>query len=138
MINQLWNRVYNPHLGLLFIRIALGVVFIHAGWFKVTNMGMIVTDFASIGIPAWLAYIAAYTEFLGGILVLVGLFERYAAVLISVVMLVAMFKVHLPNGFSIATGGIEYVFVLLFMALAIVTSGAGKYALSRVMTGSVN
>lgn len=127
------HKVYCPDTAKLFTRVALGIVFVNAGWMKIQNIDMVLQNFASIGIPAWLTYIVSYGEFVTGILMVAGLFARYAAIFISIVMIVATFKVHLPNGFSIANGGYEYTLVLLLIALGVLMQGAGKYSLSRVI-----
>lgn len=93
---------------------------------------MVVTGFATVGIPAFFAYLVAYVELLGGLAVILGVLSRYAAGLISVVMLVALFKVHWPNGYGLQNGGYEYVLALLLMALAIITLGAGKYSIIKL------
>ncbi|MCE9548866.1 DoxX family protein [Candidatus Nomurabacteria bacterium] len=133
MIHSMLHRLHNTDLGILLIRIAIGVVFINAGWLKVSSMEQVVTGFGSIGIPAFLAYFVAYAEFLGGILFVLGLFVRYVGVITSVIMLVALFKVHFVNGFSLANGGYEYVLVLLLGSLAMVTLGAGSYSLAHYL-----
>lgn len=119
----------NQDLGKLFLRLAIGIVFIYAGWMKIGDLEKVATFFGSIGLYPWLAYLVAYVEFLGGIALVLGLFVRYAGLLLSVVMLVASFKVHWPNGYSLQNGGYEYVLVLLLGSLAIITLGAGRYAL---------
>lgn len=132
-IHELIHRLHNPDAAKLFIRIALGVVFVNAGWFKIQHMDMVLGGFASMGFPALLAYVVAYGECISGILFLAGIFVRYAGIFVSIIMLVATFKVHFPNGFSMANGGYEYTFVLFFMALAMVTLGAGSYSLANVL-----
>jgi putative oxidoreductase len=129
------HRVHNPDVGLLLVRIAVGLVFIHAGWGKVTDTAAVVGFFAGLGIPAWLAYVVAYVEFLGGIALVLGVFARYVGILLAIIMLVAIWKVHWVNGFSSANGGYEYQLVLLLASLAITTSGAGKYSLARLVKG---
>ncbi|MBI2888678.1 MAG: NUDIX domain-containing protein [Candidatus Liptonbacteria bacterium] len=127
------HRLHNPDLGVFFVRIALGAVFMHAGWLKLGDMNMVVTGFASMGFPAWLAYVVAYAEFLGGIAMILGIFVRYAGIILAVIMFVAFWKVHAANGFSLANGGYEYVFVLFSSALALVAFGSGKYSLARLL-----
>lgn len=127
------NRLHNPDLGILFVRLAVGIVFIYAGWMKVSNMPQVLEGFASIGIPAFLTYIVAYSEFIGGILMILGLFTRYAGAILAIIMVVAIWKVHLVNGFSLAVNGYEYVLVLLLLSLAMVTFGAGKYSAAHLL-----
>lgn len=132
-IHRILHKLYCPNTAKLFIRVALGIVFINAGWLKIQNIDMVVQGFASMGIPEWLSYVVSYGEFTAGILMLIGLFARYAAVFISIVMIVATFKVHLPNGFSIANGGYEYTLVLFLIALSVLMQGGGKYSIARII-----
>ena len=131
-IHQLMHRLHNPDLGLLFIRLALGVVFINSGWAKVTNLEGVVGFFATLGLPAFLAYLVAYVEFLGGIAFVLGILVRYFGLLTAIIMAVAIVKVHWANGFNPADGGYGYVLVFLLASLAIVTMGAGSYSLARL------
>lgn len=126
------HRLHNPDVGILFIRIALALAFIHAGWLKIMGIDFVVTMFGGMGIPAALAYFVSYAEFIGGILMLLGLFVRYAGVILAVIMFVAAIKAHLPNGFGLQNGGYEYVSVLFFAALSVVTLGAGKYSVAAL------
>ena len=129
-IHELVHRLNNPDLGMLFIRLALAATFINAGWFKVSNLAMVVGGMGEAGIPAFLAYIVSFGELLGGIALLIGIFSRYAGILLSIIMAVALFMVHWANGYSVQNGGYEYVLVLLLGALAMITFGSGKYSLA--------
>ena len=138
-IHSAIHRLHNADLGVLFLRVAVGVVFIHAGYLKLADMTLVITGFGAIGFPAWLAYFVAYCELLGGLAVLLGIFVRYAGVVLAIIMLVAFWKVLGPNGFGLSNnpqlgGGYEYVFVLFFSSLALVTLGAGKYSLARLLS----
>lgn len=128
-INQIMKRLHSPSFASLFIRVAIGLVFINSGWFKVANIDAIVGFFGMMGIPPFLTYIVSYAEFIGGILFILGLFVRYVGVVTSIIMLVALIKVHLPNGYHLANNGYEYVLVLLLCSLAMITLGAGKYSI---------
>src|SRR5215212_7494414 len=66
----------------------------------------------------WLAA-AAFSEFAGGILVLLGLLTRVGAFFIACVMLTAIAGVHWPGGFFAANRGYEYPLTLLAMAVAL-------------------
>ncbi|MFQ5810555.1 MAG: DoxX family protein [Armatimonadota bacterium] len=130
-----WHAAFAP-LGSLLARIALGVVFVAHGSQKLFGAfgghgpsGTIAFMHDSLGIPAFLAVLAMVTEFFGGLAVLVGLFTRLAALGITCVMAVAVFKVHLSSGFFSQAGGFEYPFALGLLALALVFGGAGKWSL---------
>lgn len=127
------KKLQNPDLGLLLLRLAVGIVFVYAGWFKLNNMEMVTAGFASMGFAPWLAYLVGYVEFLGGIAMILGLFVQYAGILLAIVMLVALVKVHAPNGYSLANNGYEYVLMLMLSSLAIVTLGAGKYSVGKLL-----
>jgi len=131
-IHTIINRLNNKDLGILLIRIAIGAVFVHAGWLKIQMMDAVVNGFTSSGIPAALAYFVTYVELIGGAALILGVFVRYTGVLLAIIMLVAIGKVHISNGFGLQNGGYEYVFVLLLSSLALVTLGAGAYSLGRL------
>lgn len=82
---------------------------------------------ASLGLPYWMGIVSALTEFVGGALVLLGLFTRFAALLISINMLVAVVMVTRHHGY----GGSEYALALMGIALMLAFYGAGVYALDR-------
>ena len=109
----------------LLLRVVLGVIFIAHGFGKVSGaVEGFSESVARLGFPApyWFAWAAALSEFLGGICVLVGLFTRYAAFAIAIVMGVAITKVHLHQGL---VGGYDFPLALLTMAVAIMLTGAG-------------
>ena len=122
------------------LRIALGVIFLaHGsqklfGWFG--GKGLIGTAgfFAGkLGLDPGMfwAFLAGLGEFGGGLLLLLGLFTRFGALLIALVMLVALFKVHW-GAFFIPTGT-EYAFSLFCSALALLIAGGGKFSLDSRM-----
>lgn len=125
------------HLGLLMIRLVIGISFMgHGaqklfGWFggygpKGTGGWM-----ESIGIKpgVMMAVFAGLAELIGGLLFAAGFLTPVAAALIVITMLGAIFKVHLANGYWVDKGGIEYPFVLAVVAIAIALIGPGAYAI---------
>ncbi len=125
---------------LLLLRIALGVIFIaHGsqkllGWFGGYGFDATIQFFQqALGIPPAFAVMAILAEFFGGIMVLLGVFTRLGASAIAISMAVALFKVHISQGFFIAGDkvGFEYVFALLLMALYLAVNGAGKPSLDE-------
>lgn len=124
---------------LLILRVALAAVFIGHGMqvafgsFGGPGIKVFSDMLSGMGFkPAlfW-AYLSAYTELIGGILLLLGVFTRFAAFAIFIFMLVAVIKVHLAKGFFMQTGGFEYNFVLICICLALILSGPGKYSLNK-------
>lgn len=92
---------------------------------------------AQLGVPApeLVAWGIGFVELLGGLLILVGLFTRYAAALIAIDMAVATLLVHVPNGFAVSNGGYEYTLVLALIAVAFVLSGPGALSLEYALYG---
>jgi putative oxidoreductase len=128
-------------LAALVLRLALGSIMTAHGWMKVHNgMHAHLLFVQSLGMPGWLAYVSAWAEFGGGILVLGGLLTRIASLFILVNMLVAIFKVHLHNGLISHPGktGYEYALALAAMALALALLGAGPIALDWLFGGQRN
>jgi putative oxidoreductase len=125
--------------GALILRIVLGVAMIYHGYDKVVPKGGFHGGnafsalehhshyVASLGLPYWLGIVSALTEFAGGILILIGLFTRFAAFLISINMLVALAMVNRHHGYS----GSEYSLALFAIALMLFFYGAGAAAVDR-------
>ena len=132
-INKWIEGLDDQDLGKLILRVALGIVFVYAGWFKVNNLEMVITGFASTGLPVWTAYFVSYAELICGILLILGFWVRHVGILLAVIMAVAIYKVTGKNGFSLGTGGYEYNLVLLLVSLAVTTLGAGKHTIAKLM-----
>ena len=124
-------------LGLTIVRILVGIVFIAHGAQKLFSFGLpgVIGAFGQMGIPlpGIVGPGVAILEFVGGILILVGLFTRIVATLLAIDMLGAIFFVHLKNGFFLPNG-FEFAFTMLLVNLALVVGGPGAYAIeSRFM-----
>ena len=132
-MNHILKYTNNPELGKLFLRLSVGLVFLNAGLIKIGNIEQVIGFFSTLGFSAWLAYLVAYIEFLGGLSLLLGLAVRYSSVLLTVTMLIATLKVHLPNGYSLKAGGYEYTLALMLGSLAIMYLGSGRYSLDRLL-----
>jgi putative oxidoreductase len=126
-----------PDMASIFLRITIGITFIMHGSQKVFGAfdggGISGTALflAKIGIPMpeLMAYVVAFTEFLGGIGILLGCCTRFFALLISILMLVAIVKVHWANGFFMDIGGIEYPFIILGATLSLFSTGCTKWGM---------
>lgn len=85
--------------------------------------------------PSWLWMgAAAFAEFFGGIMLLLGLFTRVGAFLIGCTMLVAVVGVHW-GAFFMSNGGFEYALTLFAVSLALLISGGGALSLDRALAG---
>lgn len=86
--------------------------------------------------PAWLwLAAAAFSEFVGGILIGLGFLTRIAAFFIACTMLTAV-GVHWPSGFFASNRGYEYPMALLAMALSLLISGGGIVSVDRAVGGA--
>ena len=114
---------------LLIARLVIGGIFIYAGWLKVSDMAGTIGMMAGLSIPVWLIYIVAYAEFIGGILVVLGLFTELAAVVLAVIMLVAAYL-------SREGGAPAYTLPFaVFAGLLGLFSGPGHYSLGCLFFG---
>src|ERR1700730_8429456 len=87
--------------------------------------------------PVIVGYLVGVAQLSGGLAVLTGIFIRVGAVCIIIVMLGAIFLVHLPHGFDIGHGGIEYALTQLLVAFAILLTGPGAYSLAGSLPASL-
>ncbi|MGB0014720.1 MAG: DoxX family protein [Candidatus Sulfotelmatobacter sp.] len=119
-------------LALLVMRLALGAVMTGHGYHKVFGgLHHHVQFVTSLGLPGWSAYLSAFAEFFGGILVLIGLFTRFAAFAICIDLSVAIAKVHYHNGLM-GQGGYEFPLALAALAFGLIFLGAGPIAFDHV------
>lgn len=124
-------------LALALIRIMTGLVFTLHGSQKVLGafggpgLQAFASWIASLGVPGILGYAAAFCEFVGGLMLLLGVASRLGALMVIPVMLGAIYLVHLKNGFF-APDGYEYPLVLLVMALAVLIGGSGSYGFTHI------
>lgn len=129
------------------LRLVVGFGFMEHGYAKLARgPDAFIAILQAIGVP--LAHLLGWgtitVEIVGGVLVLLGLFVRVAAAPMIVVLLVAIFTVHLPNGFSSIKllsydaagahfGQPGYETDLLYLAglVALCIGGAGRFSLDR-------
>ncbi len=89
--------------------------------------------FAKIGLEpaAPLVLLVGTVEAIGGLLIAIGLLTRPVAAMAAVLMAVAAFKVHLPNGFGWTAGGFEYPLMWCVLMLVICIKGGGTMSVDR-------
>jgi len=79
---------------LLIGRIFIGWIFVRSGYGKIFDIPAYAATFPGRGLPTLLAYIAVPAEFFGGLALIFGFATRYAAVVMTIFMLVATFSSH--------------------------------------------
>jgi putative oxidoreductase len=112
-------------LGLLALRVALGIIFFSHGYPKLAHFGAGMEGyFVQHGLPGYFVYISGVLEVFGGMLLVLGLFTRAAALLLAIEMGVAIWKVHSGGGY-LAVHEYEFPLALLTGCFALATVGAG-------------
>lgn len=83
--------------------------------------------------PYAMAILAGLAEFVGGLAFAAGFLTPLAALAIAVVMLNAVVTVHWQNGFWASAGGYEFPLVIWATAIAIATTGGGRFSVDRLL-----
>src|SRR5262245_18441250 len=77
---------------LLVGRVLLGLIFILSGWRKLMDIPAFVATMPRRDLPTSLGYVAPFVDFVGGILLVVGLATRYAALMMLLFVIIATFR----------------------------------------------
>ena len=116
------------------LRAVSGLLFLQAGGMKIFDwFGGIPAEFG--GHPAMLsqAWIGGVLEFYGGLAILLGLFTRPVAFLLSGEMAIAYFQFHQPNGFWPIQNHGEPAVLFCFIFLFLAAYGGGEWSLDGLM-----
>lgn len=125
----------NDDAGKLIMRLTLGLLMLFHGVAKIQNPGsmeFINTMLSGAGLPTFLAYGVYLGELLAPLLIILGLFTRYSAIVVVVNMLFAVFLVHTGHIFMLTDHGgwrLELQGFFLFTAVAVVFLGSGRFAI---------
>ena len=142
-MKSLINKITTTATGLdtLPLRVGAGVIFAaHGaqklfGWFGGYGLEGTGGWMASIGIEpgVLMAALAGGAEFFGGLLLIVGLLVRPAAVVLAITVIVAIVAVHLQNGLFMSNNGYEFGLALLVISVGLAFRGAGSISLDRLL-----
>jgi putative oxidoreductase len=133
----LWCGVTAIDIGILIVRLAVGLTFAaHGaqkvfGWWAGPGFGGWTGAMTRMGLrpaPLWAA-LSAGVELVGGALVILGFLTPIASALVVAQSVYIVLRVHLPKGFWNKNGGIEFPLQLLAGALLIAASGPGAIAI---------
>jgi putative oxidoreductase len=139
----------SPGLGVALLRVTLGVIFVMHGYLGLAVIGPdgIARYTTRMGYPAALGpalgWYMVLAHSLGGLLLILGLFTRWAALAQVPIMASAFFLYHLRQGFfltgivvdqargTVIAGGYEYTLLVLAATITLVLAGGGALALDR-------
>jgi putative oxidoreductase len=119
-------------LGLLLLRLALGVIFIYHGYPKLANPRTAMQSFVDVGLPGYFLYIAGIIELFGGGLLILGLFTRIAGLAIAGEMAVALWRVH-EMPYPMAVYDYQLPLIMAAASFALMTTGAGAVSLDHAI-----
>jgi len=131
------GKLQSPFL--LFVRLYWGIQLAQNGWGKLHNLGRVTQFFSSLGLPApaATATFVSSIEFIGGILLAIGLLSRFVGLVITIDMLMAYIMADREALFSFFSDpGKFYVadpYTFLFAALLILIFGPGLIALDTFL-----
>lgn len=126
LINDWSYKLGHRSLGLLLIRIAVGLVFLMHGWMKVGNMAGVEGMFVGFGLPGATGIFIAWLETLGGLALILGILPRIFGALFGIEMLVAIF---LTGGIAKGYKPHELELMLSLLSFGIMLTGSGRFAL---------
>ncbi|HKN25487.1 MAG TPA: DoxX family protein [Candidatus Acidoferrum sp.] len=122
-------------LALLELRIVLGLVFLVHGYPKLVHPTDLMREFfVSHGLPGYFLSVAGVLECFGAVLLFLGLFTRPAALLLTIEMGVAIWKVHSAHGL-LAVKDYEFPLALAAGCFVLATIGAGLVSTDHLVFG---
>ena len=146
---NLFHRFASDRWALIPVRLIVGFGFLEHGFAKLTRgPDAFANILQAMGVPGphFMAWVTTLVELLGGLAVILGAFVKLASLPMAAVLLVAMFTVHLPYGFSsiklqaiTATGaqfgppGYEVDLLYLACLATLVLGGPGPLAIDGLI-----
>jgi putative oxidoreductase len=133
-MKKIFSTKYNEtafSIGLFFLRAGAGALMIPHGYDKLKKFGEMAEGFPdpfNIGPTASLALLI-FAEFFCSILVVLGLFTRFACIPLIIAMSVALFEAH--KGLVFGEGEHATLYIVIFGALLF--TGPGRYSIDRVI-----
>jgi putative oxidoreductase len=127
--------LHNDALGKLILRLTVGILMMFHGVQKITSPGTV--DYiggalAGSGLPSILAYGVYVGEVIAPLMIILGVYCRYGAILIVVNMIFAVLLMHSGDIFSLTEHGgwrLELQGFYLFGAMAVMFLGSGRHAI---------
>jgi len=129
------TRRVGRDLSMMSLRIGLGSMFLVTGWAKITNVSGVVALLGRFHViaPPLMAPILTGVEFVGGLLILLGLLTRVWALLLAIDMINVLVIVKWPSTSFMGPEGWSLEWLALWMALALLAGGGGSFALDALL-----
>lgn len=127
--------LHSHALGLLILRLTVGCLMLFHGVAKImhpASLDFIGGTLSNVGLPTFIAYGVYIGEVVAPLLIIAGIYSRYAAVVVIINMVFAILLAHTGDIFALTEHGgwrIELQAFYLFTALAIVHMGSGRFAI---------
>ncbi len=144
MLNKFFQT--EDDVSVLIARLFLGVVILPHGLQKLLGMfggfgfSGTVDFFVNSGVPAAIAFLIIIGESFGAVGLIIGFLSRLAALGVTLIMLGAIFLVHIPHGFFMnwfgnkQGEGFEFHLLAIGLALVILIKGGGKWSVDRAIS----
>lgn len=127
--------LHYPNLGLLILRLSLGICVLYHGIAKLKGgISGVASMLASKGLPEILAYGVYLGEILAPIMIIVGVFTRLASLILIGTCLVILYVAYPSSLFSITKfGGLapEIIYLYLGGAFCLMLCGSGDFSLKK-------
>jgi len=127
-------------VGLLIVRVIVGIIIAAHGWQKLTvlgpaNFGQALLAQNGVPFPIFMGYVVTFTEVIGGILLIVGLLSRLVALSLTINLVIATLLVNVHVGLLSSTDGVgaELPLALIGGFLAILLAGPGRLSLDYLL-----
>ena len=126
--------MHNDNAGKLVLRLTLGILVLFHGVAKIINpdsLGFMKSGVAGWGLPEAVAYGVYLGEVVAPLLLILGVYTRWAGLIVVVNMLFALGLAHMNHLFALTDHGgyrLELQMFYLFGALAVMFLGSGRYA----------
>ncbi|MBN9126710.1 MAG: DoxX family protein [Nitrosospira sp.] len=128
------NSIFIDSLGKLVLRIAVGVMILMHGIYKIQHpesLDFISNMLADIDLPPAVAYGVYVGEVVGPLMMILGIFSRMGGLIVVVNMIFAIVLAHQPQLYDLTSNGgwaIELQGLFLLGSLAVALLGSGRFA----------
>ena len=133
-------RAQGAGLAPLILRVMAGIIMAAHGWQKLqggpANFGSQALANLGVPLPGFMGYVVTFVELIGGILLIVGLISRLAALILAIEMVFTTLLVKTHVGFIAPQGsgaGAELDLILLAVFLTILLVGPGRLSLDELL-----